>query len=150
MSNFLKSIGFLFFFLGFPGCSQSDPAANERAAREFLEQNGARPGVQHTASGLQYEILVQGEGAMPSARDTVTVNYAGRFLSGEEFDSGEGISFPLKGVIPGWTEGLQLMKTGSKYRFYIPPELAYGAHGAGRLIGPNMALIFDVELKSIR
>lgn len=150
MTHTLKLLAFLTFALGFPGCSQSSPEANAKAASEFLAENQSKPGIQHTTSGLQYEVIEEGSGPMPAAKDTVTVNYVGKFLSGEEFDSGQGISFPLKGVIPGWTEGLQLMKTGAKYRFFIPPDLAYGPHGAGRLIGPNMALIFEVELKSIR
>ncbi|MDV3240342.1 MAG: FKBP-type peptidyl-prolyl cis-trans isomerase, partial [Methylocaldum sp.] len=85
----------------------------------------------------------------PKATDTVTVNYRGSLISGQEFDSGENVSFPLNGVIRGWTEGLQLMKEGAKYRFFIPPELAYGERGAGRVIPPNAALIFDVELVKV-
>jgi FKBP-type peptidyl-prolyl cis-trans isomerase len=91
-------------------------------------------------------VLQQGQGAMPSATDTVTVNYRGTLIDGKEFDSGNGISFPLNRVIPGWTEGLQLMKEGARYRFFIPSALAYGERGAGGAIPPNADLIFEVDL----
>jgi FKBP-type peptidyl-prolyl cis-trans isomerase len=128
--------------------------AGESQARglAFLAANRDRPGVKVTASGLQYEVLSLGTGAMPVASDTVTVNYEGRLMDGTVFDSsyarGEPTTFRLDEVIPGWTEGVQLMPTGSKYRFYMPSELAYGARGAGGVIGPNEVLIFDVELIS--
>jgi len=128
--------------------------AGESQARglAFLAANRDRPGVKVTASGLQYEVLSLGTGAMPIASDTVTVNYEGRLMDGTVFDSsyarGEPTSFRLDEVIPGWTEGVQLMPAGSKYRFYMPSELAYGARGAGGVIGPNEVLIFDVELIS--
>ncbi len=119
---------------------------------DFLEKNGKRPEVTTTASGLQYEVLVPAEGPKPTATTTVTVHYVGKLLNGKTFDSsvdrGESISFPLNRVIPGWTEGLQLMSAGSKYRLFIPEELAYGSRGAGRDIPPFSALIFDVELLS--
>ncbi len=119
----------------------------------FLEKNKTKEGIQVTASGLQYEVITAGKGAMPKATDKVTVHYEGTLISGEVFDSsykrGEPTSFPLNGVIKGWTEGLQLMKTGAKYRFYIPQELAYGPRGAGGQIKPYSTLIFDVELISI-
>ena len=103
-----------------------------------------------TASGLQYESLEEGSGPSPSARDKVTVHYAGWLTDGTLFDSsysrGETIQFPLDGVIAGWTEGVQLMKEGSKYRFLIPADLAYGARGAPPTIGPNETLVFQVEL----
>ena len=102
-----------------------------------------------TASGLQYLVLKEGEGRRPEASDRVRVNYLGSLISGQEFDRGEGIEFPLNRVIPGWTEGLQLMKEGAKYRFFIPSELAYGEAGAGGEIPGNAALIFEVELLKV-
>ncbi len=109
--------------------------------------------VQKTASGLQYEVQKPGTGAKPNASDTVVVHYRGTFPDGKEFDSSykrnEPISFPLNGVIAGWTEGLQLMQVGSTYKFTIPPHLAYGARGAGGVIPPNATLIFEVELIDI-
>jgi FKBP-type peptidyl-prolyl cis-trans isomerase len=123
---------------------------NQAAGLAFLAENAKKEGVSTTPSGLQYEILTEGTGARPSATDKVTVHYQGTTIDGKEFDSsykrGESISFPLNGVIAGWTEGLQLMQEGAKYRLYIPSELAYGANGAGSDIGPNSTLIFDVEL----
>jgi len=119
----------------------------------FLEQNRKQEGVTETASGLQYTILEEGAGDSPKARDTVTVHYRGTLVDGTEFDSSysrnQPASFPLDGVIKGWTEGLQLMKVGGKTRFFIPPDLAYGSRGAGGIIGPDATLIFDVELLSI-
>ncbi len=124
------------------------------AGKKFLEENAKKDGITTTATGLQYEVLREGTGPKPGATSTVEVHYEGRLLSGKVFDSSyqrkETISFPLNGVIPGWTEGLQLMATGAKYRLYIPSELAYGSRGAGADIPPNAALIFDVELISIR
>jgi FKBP-type peptidyl-prolyl cis-trans isomerase FkpA len=124
------------------------------AGKKFLEENAKKAGVKTTPSGLQYEVLTEGTGPKPAATSTVEVHYEGRLLNGFIFDSSykrkESISFPLNRVIPGWTEGLQLMPTGSKYRLYIPSELAYGARGAGADIPPNSALIFDVELIAIR
>ena len=101
-----------------------------------------------TKSGLQYIVVKEGSGASPTEKDSVTVNYRGAFLSGANFDSANGITFGLNRIIPGWTEGLQLMKEGAKYRLIVPPELAYGERGAGN-IGPNQALIFDVELVNV-
>ena len=122
-------------------------------ASEYLAANKERNGVQTTASGLQYEVLTQGNGPTPAATDTVAVHYEGRLTDGTVFDSsyqrGEPAVFPLNQVIPGWTEGVQLMKTGSKYRFTIPPELGYGAEGAGGVIPPNAVLVFDVELLAV-
>jgi FKBP-type peptidyl-prolyl cis-trans isomerase len=124
------------------------------AGKKFLEENATKEGVKTTPSGLQYEVLRDGTGPKPSASSTVEVHYEGRLTNGAIFDSSyqrkETISFPLNRVIPGWTEGLQLMPTGSKYRLYIPSELGYGARGAGADIPPNATLIFDVELISIR
>lgn len=124
------------------------------AGKKFLEENAKKDGVKATASGLQYEVLREGAGPKPGATSTVEVHYEGRLINGKVFDSSyqrnETISFPLNRVIPGWTEGLQLMPTGAKYRLYIPSELGYGARGAGADIPPNSALVFDVELISIR
>lgn len=120
----------------------------------FLKQNAGKQGVVVTKSGLQYEVLSEGTGALPRATDTVRCHYEGRLVDGSVFDSsyrrGEPAEFPLNGVIAGWTEGLQLMKEGAKYRFYIPQELGYGARGAGSSIPPYAALIFDVELIKVK
>lgn len=126
---------------------------NKAAGEAFLAENAQKDGVMVTESGLQYEVISEGEGAKPAATDTVTVHYSGTLIDGTEFDSsysrGEPTSFPLNRVIPGWTEGLQLMNEGSTYRFYIPSNLAYGPRQQGPLILPNSALIFDVELLDI-
>lgn len=123
---------------------------NKTLGREFMEQNAKNDSVVQTTSGLQYMVLKEGTGAKPGAEDTVTVHYTGKLLDGTVFDSsverGEPASFPLNAVIPGWTEGLQLMSEGSKYRLFIPSELAYGSKGSGDKILPNATLIFDVEL----
>ena len=124
------------------------------AGEAFLEENAAREGVSTTDSGLQYEVITEGDGEMPTAEDTVSVHYVGTLMDGTEFDSsiarGEPATFPLNGVIPGWTEGLQLMKVGGKNRFVIPSALAYGDRGAGQAIGPGETLIFEVELLEIQ
>ncbi|MBQ2190655.1 MAG: FKBP-type peptidyl-prolyl cis-trans isomerase [Paludibacteraceae bacterium] len=120
---------------------------------KFLAENAKREGVKVTASGLQYEVLEPSLGQKPTATDTVRVHYEGSLIDGTVFDSsyrrGESISFPLNGVIKGWTEGLQLMSVGSKYKFFIPYQLAYGERGAGASIPPYAALIFTVELLGI-
>lgn len=120
---------------------------------KFLAENAKRESVKVTASGLQYEILEPSLGQKPKATDTVRVHYEGTLIDGTVFDSsykrGESITFPLNGVIAGWTEGLQLMSIGSKYKFYIPYQLAYGERGAGQSIPPYAALIFTVELLGI-
>lgn len=122
--------------------------------QKFLDDNAARDEVTVTESGLQWEELEAGDGAKPSIDDTVTVHYVGTLIDGTEFDSsiarGQPAEFPLKGVIPGWTEGLQLMNVGSKFRFVIPSDLAYGERGAGQNIGPNETLVFSVELLEIK
>ncbi len=126
---------------------------NLAAANEALAANAKLEGVVSTESGLQYKVETTGEGATPTASDTVTVHYEGRLVDGTVFDSsiqrGEPATFPVNGVIPGWTEALQLMTVGSKWQLTIPPDLAYGENGAGAIIPPNSALIFDVELIGI-
>ncbi len=121
---------------------------------KFLTENKKKEGVKTTASGLQYKVVKEGSGAPPKATDTVVVNYKGTLIDGTEFDSSykrkEPATFPVNRVIPGWTEALQLMKPGAKYELYIPSKIAYGERGAGKDIGPNAALIFEVELLSIK
>lgn len=125
---------------------------NEEKSKVFLETNAQKPGITVTASGLQYEVLQAAEGPKPTSESTATVHYTGTLIDSTKFDSsvdrGQPATFPLKGVIPGWTEGLQLMSAGSKYRFFIPPALGYGARGAGNVIPPNAVLIFEVEMVS--
>ncbi len=120
----------------------------------FLKENATKEGVKTTPSGLQYLVLTEGNGKQPKAADTVTVHYRGTLLDGTEFDSsfkrGQPASFPLNAVIPGWTEGVQLMKEGATYRFFIPSKLAYGSRGAGGIIGPDETLIFDVQLIKVK
>ena len=127
--------------------------AAKAEGEKFLAENAKREGVKVTASGLQYEILEPSLGQKPKATDTVRVHYEGTLIDGTVFDSsyrrGESITFPLNGVIAGWTEGLQLMSIGSKYKFFIPYQLAYGERGAGQSIPPYAALIFTVELLGI-
>lgn len=126
---------------------------NLNLGQAYLADNSAKAGVRTTDSGLQYEQLEAGEGASPVATDVVKVHYRGHLIDGTEFDSsysrGEPISFPLSGVIPGWTEGLQLMQVGEKARLVIPSDLAYGPNGMGNAIGPNETLVFEVELLEI-
>ena len=127
--------------------------ANLQAGQKFLDENGKRPGVVVLASGLQYEIITEGTGPKPTATDKVTCHYHGTLIDGTVFDSsvrrGQPATFPLNMVIKGWTEGLQLMTVGSKWRFFIPPQLAYGDRQVSAQIGPNSTLIFDVELLGI-
>lgn len=127
--------------------------ANAVAGVAFLGENATREGVVVTDSGLQYEIIEVGDGPVPGPEDTVEVHYRGTLLDGTEFDSsygrGETVTFGVGQVIPGWTEALQLMPVGSKWKLVIPSELAYGPGGAGQVIGPNATLVFDVELISI-
>jgi FKBP-type peptidyl-prolyl cis-trans isomerase FklB len=119
----------------------------------FLAENKKREGVKTLASGLQYKVLREGKGATPKLTDSVTTHYRGKLLDGTEFDSsyarGEPANFPVKGVIPGWTEALQLMKEGDKWQLYVPANLAYGERGAGLDIPPNATLIFDIELLKV-
>lgn len=124
--------------------------AAREAGEKFLEENKKNEGVKVTASGLQYVVEKEGEGAQPTATDEVTVHYTGKLLNGQVFDSsvkrGEPATFPLNRVIPGWTEGVQLMKEGAKYTFFIPSDLAYGPQGIPNAIPPHSTLIFEVEL----
>ncbi|HAB18794.1 MAG TPA: FKBP-type peptidyl-prolyl cis-trans isomerase [Verrucomicrobiota bacterium] len=132
---------------------QADGEKNAKAGQEFLAANAKKEGVKTTASGLQYKVIKSGTGKTPTAKDTVKVHYHGTLIDGTVFDSsvekGEPATFPVNQVIPGWTEVLQLMKEGDKWQVYIPSKLAYGEGGAGGKIGPNSALIFDVELLGI-
>jgi FKBP-type peptidyl-prolyl cis-trans isomerase FklB len=127
---------------------------NRKDGEKFLAENRTKKGIITLPSGLQYKVIQAGTGKSPKSGDTVTVNYRGTLIDGTEFDSsyrrGQPASFPVKGVIPGWTEALQLMKEGAKWELYIPSNLAYGERGAGRSIGPNSALIFEVELISVK
>jgi FKBP-type peptidyl-prolyl cis-trans isomerase FklB len=136
---------------------QKQKVAGEKSAAEgktFLEENKKKEGVKTTASGLQYKVIKEGTGAQPKATETVTVNYRGTLIGGKEFDSsykrGQPATFPLNGVIKGWTEGLQLMKKGSKYQLFVPPDLAYGERAVGADLSPNSTLIFEVELLDIK
>ena len=128
-------------------------SANVEAGQKFLSENAKRNGVITTNTGLQYEVLVEGTGDSPKETDKVTVHYHGTLIDGTVFDSsvdrGKPATFPVNGVIPGWVEALQLMNQGSKYKLFIPSDLAYGERGAGGSIGPNATLIFEVELISI-
>ena len=127
---------------------------NKLDGEAFLAENKKKEGVKALPSGLQYKVITEGTGKSPKATDTVTVNYKGTLIDGTEFDSsyrrGQPVSFPVNGVIAGWTEALQLMKEGSKWQLFIPSNLAYGEKGAGNTIGPNAVLIFEVELISIK
>jgi FKBP-type peptidyl-prolyl cis-trans isomerase FklB len=127
--------------------------ANLKAGQEFLETNKQKPGVVALPSGLQYEVITEGSGIKPLASNKVTCHYHGTLTDGTVFDSsvkrGQPATFPLNAVIKGWTEGLQLMSVGSKWRFFIPPQLAYGERQTGAHIGPNTTLIFEVELLGV-
>ncbi len=131
---------------------QGDKAKAEGAA--FLAANAKKPGVKVTASGLQYKVIKSGAGATPKGTDTVKVHYHGTLTNGEKFDSsierGKPVEFPVNGVIPGWTEALQLMKVGDKWQLYIPSDLAYGPQGRPPVIPPNAVLVFDVELLEVK
>lgn len=133
--------------------SKSKFTGNIMEGQKFLDENKKRAGVQTTTSGLQYEVITAGTGIKPVASDSVLVHYKGTLINGKQFDSsydrGEPISFPLSQVIKGWTEGVQLMPVGSKYRFFVPYDLAYGERGAGQDIPPYSTLIFEVELLKV-
>jgi len=133
---------------------ESESAANRKRGEDYLKQNAAEAGVQVTETGLQYSVITAADGAKPKATDEVTVHYRGTLIDGTEFDSsysrGEPTSFKLNQVIPGWTEGVQLMSIGSKYRFVVPYNLGYGERCAGGQIGPFETLIFEVELIEIK
>ena len=126
---------------------------NTKDGEAFLAANAKKEGVKVTASGLQYKVIKSGTGKTPKATDTVKTHYHGTLIDGTVFDSSierkEPVTFPVNGVIPGWTEALQLMKEGDKWQLFIPAKLAYGERGAGQKIGPNSALVFEVELLSI-
>lgn len=126
---------------------------NEKAGKDFLVENGKRVEVKTLPSGLQYEVITEGDGPVPTAQDQVEVHYTGKLIDGTVFDSsvdrGQPATFGVTQVIPGWVEALQLMKAGSKWRLFIPSALAYGPQGAGNIIGPNQTLIFDVELLKV-
>ena len=127
---------------------------NKSEGEAFLTENKKKEGVKTLPSGLQYKVIKAGTGKKPKSTDTVTTHYRGTLINGTEFDSsykrGQPVSFPVSGVIPGWTEALQLMEVGAKWQLFIPPNLAYGEQGAGRDIGPNATLIFEIELVSIQ
>jgi FKBP-type peptidyl-prolyl cis-trans isomerase FklB len=133
---------------------QKQSEKNKADGEKFLAENAKKDGVKSLPSGLQYKVITPGKGKTPKASDTVTVHYKGTLIDGTEFDSsykrGEPASFPVSGVIPGWIEALQLMKEGAKWQLFIPPNLAYGERGAGRDIGPNATLLFEVELISVK
>ena len=137
----------------FHAIEEQRDSESRQAENEFLAENSKKPGITVTGSGLQYEVVNEGSGPKPTAADRVRVHYEGTLINGTVFDSsysrGEPIEFPLGGVIAGWTEGLQLMNTGSTYRFFIPSDLGYGPQGAGPQIPPYSTLIFEVELLDI-
>jgi len=141
-------IGFSGYFMD----KTESPEVSKAKGEAFLAENAKKDNIITTTSGLQYEILKKGEGASPTSKSRVTVHYLGTNIDGEEFDSsysrGEPTTFPLNQVIAGWTEGIQLMNNGAKYRFFIPSHLAYGESGAGGDIQPNATIIFEVELLS--
>ncbi len=134
--------------------TQSQVAAVRTADVQYLAANKDKPGVITTSTGLQYQVITEGKGPRPAASDVVLVHYEGKLVDGTVFDSsyqrGQPAAFPLDQVIPGWTEGVQLMPTGSKYHFVVPPALGYGARGAGGVIPPGAVLEFDIELLAIR
>jgi len=134
--------------------AKSEGEKNLKAGEAFLAENAKKEGVTVLPSGLQYKVLTAGKGKKPKADSTVTVNYRGTLIDGKEFDSSfkrnEPVTFPVNGVIPGWTEALQLMEEGAKWQLFIPAKLAYGENGAGQVIGPNSTLVFEVELLKVQ
>ena len=144
---------FLVFMIS--GCGEDDPVSPQQTEGDkYLAENAKKEGVIVTESGLQYEVMVQGDGSIPVISDSVTVHYEGKKIDGTVFDSsyerGEPSTFPVKRLIEGWVEALLMMKVGSKYRLVVPPDLAYGEYGAGSVIGPNEVLIFEMELLGIK
>lgn len=133
---------------------QEQAMSNLEKANAFLEENKSKDGITTTDSGLQYRVIKEGEGSSPTLQNSVVAHYKGTLIDGTEFDSsykrGQPIEFPVTGVIKGWTEALQLMKPGAKWELFIPPALAYGERGAGALIPPNSALVFEVELVEVK
>lgn len=133
---------------------QQQAQANLKAGEKFLAKNKKKPGVKTLKDGLQYKVIKKGSGPQPDANDSVTVEYTGKLIDGKVFDSskshGKPATFPVNAVIPGWTQALQLMHAGGEYELFIPPDLAYGEHGAGSQIGPNETLIFDVKLLRVQ
>ena len=127
---------------------------NKADGEKFLAENAKKEGVKVLPSGLQYKVIAPGTGKSPTTADTVTTHYRGTLIDGTEFDSsykrGQPATFPVSGVIPGWTEALQLMKEGAKWQLFVPPGLAYGERGAGQVIGPNATLVFEVELLTVK
>lgn len=132
---------------------EAEATRNQAAGEAFLAENAKQEGVVVTESGLQYKVIEEGEGDSPGVNDVATVHYRGTLIDGKQFDSsydrGQPATFPVGGVIAGWTEALQLMKPGAKWQLFIPSDLAYGPRGAGQDIGPNAVLLFDVELISV-
>jgi len=133
---------------------QEQRVKNGEESEKFLEENKKKKGVKTTESGLQYKVLIEGKGSTPRAEDAVTVNYRGMFIDGKEFDSsyarGEPMTTKTDGVIKGWTEALQMMKEGSKWQIFVPPQLAYGINGLGTRIPPNKLLVFEIELLEVK
>ncbi len=155
MNKYLNWILSVCFLLGFTNsqATESPAETNQKRGQTFLQNNQTKADVNVLPSGLQYTIVQEGEGSTPGPADLVTVNYRGTLIDGTEFDSSYArnmpATFPVNGVIAGWTEALQLMKPGAKWKLYIPANLAYGERGAGQMIEPNSALVFDVELLSV-
>lgn len=131
------------------GASKVIGERNKKVGDAFLAANTKKPGIKTLPSGLQYKVVKEGTGPIPKATDEVKTNYRGTLIDGTEFDKNEGATFPVKGVIPGWTEALQLMKVGSKWQLFVPAELAYGSTQRSETIGPNATLLFDIELLGI-
>lgn len=151
----MRMIIFFAMALGLQCGAEAQLADSNRAAGEaFLEENAQREGVVTLPSGLQYEVIEEGDGATPGRRSTVVVHYSGTLIDGTPFDSslqrGEPARFPVNRVIPGWTEALRLMQVGDKWRLFIPADLAYGDRGVGPVIAPGSTLIFEVELLEVR
>lgn len=151
----MRMIIFVAMALGLQCGAEAQGADSNRAAgAAFLAENAQREGVVTLPSGLQYEVIEEGEGATPGRRSTVVVHYSGTLIDGTPFDSslqrGEPARFPVNRVIPGWTEALRLMQVGDKWRLFIPADLAYGDRGVGPVIAPGSTLIFEVELLEVR